>query len=182
MRDCKRNSYTLEMKSLGVDGAFAGYASVFNNLDSQRDIVRPGAFAATLRTRKYPVQLLWQHQWDAPIGVITSIFEDRQGLYVEGRLLMEVAKAREAYALLKARAVRGLSIGFTVKKSRRDADTGARELLAVDLWEVSLVTLPANDSAQVTVVKTQHSQKDEDKMMRLLSALTYAEGMLRKAY
>jgi HK97 family phage prohead protease len=127
----------------------------------------------SLKKRAYPVQLLWQHQWEQQIGVITQIFEDKHGLYVEGQLLLEVARAKEAHALLKAGALRGMSIGYTVKKSRRDVETGARELLAVELWEVSLVTLPANMAAQVTVVKAA------DMFAALDVALKQAETTLR---
>jgi HK97 family phage prohead protease len=144
-----------EMKSLSADGTFEGYASVFNNVDSQRDRVHPGAFKASIKERDKPVQLLWQHQWDKPIGVITALFEDARGLVVKGKLLMDVAQAREAYALLKAGVVRGLSIGYSVKRSRRNPDSGIRELLDLNLWEISLVTQPANEAAQVTVVKSR---------------------------
>ena len=148
-------NYSFEMKSLGEDGVFAGYASVFNLVDSQQDIVLPGAFARSLKLRDAPVQLLWQHQQDQPIGVIESLTEDKHGLFVRGRLLLAVAQAREAYALLKARAIRGLSIGYQVRRARRDATNGARLLQDLDLREISLVTFPANEAAQVTVVKSQ---------------------------
>ena len=150
-----RSAFALELKSISADGRFAGYASVFDNTDSQRDVMRRGAFAKSLKARSYPVQLLWQHQWESPIGVIDTIFEDQHGLYVEGKLLLEVARAKEAHALLKAGAMRGLSIGYSVKRARRNIDTGARELLEVELWEVSVVTHPANAAAQVTVVKSE---------------------------
>lgn len=142
-----------EVKSLTADGRFAGYASVFDVVDNQRDRVKRGAFSRSLALRNNPVQLLWQHLWEHPIGVIERIFEDARGLYIEGRLLMDVEKAREAYALLKAGALKGLSIGYQSKQSRRDPDTGVRDLLEVELWEVSIVTLPANAEANVTVVK-----------------------------
>lgn len=145
---------SLEIKSISSDGTFAGYASVFGVVDSQHDVVRPGAFRASLKSRTQPVRLLWQHQWDQPIGIIESLFEDANGLYIKARLLLDVAQAREAYALMKAGVVRGLSIGYSVKTAKRNPDTGVRELLAVDLWEISLVTLPANEAAQVTVVKS----------------------------
>lgn len=173
MEKTTRHAYALELKMLGEDGRFAGYASVFDVTDSQRDIMRRGAFKASLKARDYPVQLLWQHQWESPIGVIEQLFEDQRGLYVEGRLLLEVARAKEAHALLKAGAMRGLSIGYAVKRARRDADSGLRELLEVELWEVSLVTMPANQAAQVTVVKTQ------DAGMALLKAMQRAEAALR---
>lgn len=143
-----------EIKALSADGTFEGYASVFNNVDSQRDRVHKGAFSTSIKQRDKPVQLLWQHQWEKPIGVITALFEDARGLYMKGKLLLEVEQAREAYALMKAGVVRGLSIGYSVKRSRRSPDTGIRELLELNLWEISLVTMPANEAAQVTVVKS----------------------------
>lgn len=143
----------MEVKSLAADGRFAGYASVFDVVDNQRDRVKRGAFAATLENRRTPVTLLWQHQWEQPIGTVERIFEDTRGLYMEGQLLLDVEKAREAYALLKAGALNGLSIGYRSKRSRHDPDSGVRDLLEVELWEISIVTLPANAEANVTVVK-----------------------------
>ena len=168
-----------EMKSLAADGTFEGYASVFGVIDSQRDRVHAGAFKASIKHREKPVQLLWQHQWDKPIGVITALFEDARGLYLKGKLLMEVAQAREAYALLKAGVVRGLSIGYSVKRSRRNPDSGVRELLDLNLWEISLVTQPANEAAQVTVVKSRITD-DMEALARAIDragvSLLYATG------
>lgn len=168
-------SHAIEVKSMTADGHFAGYASVFDVVDSQRDRMHAGAFRQSLRARETPVKLLWQHQWENPIGVIEQIFEDAKGLFIRGRLLMDVAKAREAYALLKAGALRGMSIGYQVKKSRRDPDTGVRELLEVDLWEVSIVTLPANARANVTVVK---GAQPMDELQGLIAALSQATNHL----
>lgn len=164
-----------EVKSLAADGTFEGYASVFGVVDSQRDRVHAGAFKGSLRGRDKPVQLLWQHQWDKPIGVITALFEDARGLYLKGKLLMEVAQAREAYALMKAGVVRGLSIGYSVKRSRRNVDSCVRELLDLNLWEISLVTQPANEAAQVTVVKSG------DAMAALNFAILRARGVLAES-
>ena len=125
-------------------------------MDAQRDIVLRGAFKESLAGRIRQIHLLWQHKTDEPIGYFTAMFEDARGLYVEGRLLLTVARAREAYALLKAGVVRGLSIGYTPRRYVVDPDTAVRHLMAVDLWEVSLVTFPANDRAEVTVVKGKY--------------------------
>jgi HK97 family phage prohead protease len=152
MRESQKLNFALELKSLEATGRFAGYASVFNIVDNQHDIVLRGAFSQTLMHSK-GVKLLWQHQQSEPIGVFDRIFEDDHGLYVEGRLLLDVGRAREAYALLKSGAVNGLSIGYSPLKYRIDAQTGVRQLMEVDLWEVSLVTFPANGAANVTVVK-----------------------------
>jgi HK97 family phage prohead protease len=152
-----RNAVQFHVKSLDEAGYFSGYASVFNVVDQQRDVVMPGAFAYALQTMKPGhVKLLWQHTWSEPIGVIERLFEDAQGLYIEGRLLLDIARAREAHALLKAGAMSGLSIGYSPVKTRIEPDTGVRQLLEVDLWEISLVTLPANPLATVTVVKSHY--------------------------
>lgn len=172
----------LELKMLGEDGRFAGYASVFEVVDSQRDMVHRGAFAKSIAGRLSQIKLLWQHAMGEPIGYFTAMFEDTHGLFVEGRLMLEVAKAREAYALLKAGVVRGLSIGYAPVRSRVDAQTGVRHLSEVELWEVSLVTFPANEAAQVTVVKaaTMDHEPDEGVMLDAaigrLCALAYDLG------
>jgi HK97 family phage prohead protease len=80
----------LEIKSLEETGRFAGYASVFGVVDSQRDVVLRGAFKHTLSGRAKEIKLLWQHQWEEPIGMVVKLFEDDKGLYVEGLLLMAV--------------------------------------------------------------------------------------------
>jgi HK97 family phage prohead protease len=153
MRERKHIDFFLQIKSLDTQGRFAGYASVFDVVDSQRDIILRGAFAQTLSGRTGEIKLLWQHQQDEPIGVFDRMFEDERGLYVEGRLLLDVRRAKEAMILLKAGAISGLSIGYSPVRYRIDADTGIRLLAEVDLWEVSLVTFPANEAAGVTVVK-----------------------------
>lgn len=158
LREHKKISATLELKSIDAEGRFAGYASVFDVVDNQRDIVLHGAFAQTIRDRAPQIKLLWQHQTDEPIGVIEALFEDARGLYVEGRLLLDVARSREAFTLMKAGAVTGLSIGYSPVRYSVDPDSGVRRLAAVDLFEISLVTFPANQSANVTVVKAAPKQ------------------------
>lgn len=153
MRERKKLDFNLSLKSIDGLGSFAGYASVFNVVDNQRDRIQRGAFSRTLQGRVGAIKLLWQHQQDEPIGVFTQIFEDSNGLYVEGRLLLNVQRALEAYTLLKAGALSGLSIGYSPTRYSTDSKTGIRTLSEVELWEVSLVTFPANSAANVTVVK-----------------------------
>ncbi|MDE3016057.1 MAG: HK97 family phage prohead protease [Pseudomonadota bacterium] len=157
-RERKRLDCRLAIKSLDGQGRFAGYASVFDILDSQHDIILRRAFMRTLKGRSGKIKLLWQHRQDEPIGVFDRMFEDARGLYVEGRLLLSVARAQEAYSLLKAGAISGLSIGYSPVKFSTDAKTGVRKLADVDLWEISLVTFPANEAAGVTVVKQAEPQ------------------------
>lgn len=143
-----------EVKSIDENGVFTGYASVFGNIDAWDDVVMPGAFTDSLARRK--PAMLWQHDTGQPIGVWRSMNEDGKGLLGVGELLIEgVPRAREAYALLKAEALNGLSIGYVPVDygfTKRDGKE-VRELKVIDLWEVSLVTFPANDAARVTGVK-----------------------------
>ena len=149
-----RKSYPMEVKEVNDEGYFSGYGSVFDVVDDWGDVIVRGAFASTLQ-KKTPV-MLWQHDSAEPIGIYERIQEDDIGLWVEGRLLLELEKGREAHILLKNRAIRGLSIGFVPlgwEWETRD-NNRVRVLKDIDLWEVSLVTFPANPKAVVDEVKT----------------------------
>ncbi len=174
-----RHAYDLELKSIDSEGRFAGYASVFNLVDSQRDIIRPGAFRQTLRERGRQIKLLWQHLFSEPVGKIEHIREDAHGLYVEGLLLLDVARAREAHALLKAGAISGLSIGYTPVEFTIDPDTGVRRITRVDLWEISLVTFPANASAQITRVKQRTPDPRWETACRTGHAIEFLDALER---
>jgi HK97 family phage prohead protease len=93
------------------------------------------------------------HDPTQPIGIWQSIREDGNGLHVEGRLALRTQKGGEAYELLKLGALTGLSIGYRVVASQIDAKRKARILTDVDLFEISLVTFPANEAARVSEVK-----------------------------
>jgi HK97 family phage prohead protease len=153
----KHRAVAFELKSLDTKGSFCGYGSVFGNADDYRDVVMPGAFAKSLAEWKQKDALppiLWQHDSRQPLGPYTKMAEDGQGLYVEGQLLInDVQQAKEAYALLKSKTIRGLSIGYEVTDEEYDGQTNVNRLLSVDLWEVSLATFPANVEANVTSVK-----------------------------
>lgn len=136
----------------GGPGGFTAYASVFGVKDLQGDVVEPGAFAGTIeRAGADPLPLLWQHDTWAPVGIITAMAEDEYGLKVEGEFA-DTAAARDARALLKQGALRGLSIGYMVVKAK-SGDDDANHLLEIDLLEVSVVTFPANPLAVATEVK-----------------------------
>jgi hypothetical protein len=124
---------------------FAGYAAVFDRPDRGGDVVRAGAFARSLKRGARAVPLLWQHEAGKPIGRIDYLREDRRGLRVIGRL-SESRAGREAAALLGEGALSGLSFGYRVREAQ---GTDPRELIEVDLVEVSLVTLPMQPKARV---------------------------------
>ena len=154
-------TYELDFERKYMDGGssvtvedgrvISGYASWFGMEDHGRDVVAPGAYCdslARLSTEGRRVKMLWQHDPSCVIGVWDEVREDARGLFVKGRLLPGVEKAREAAELIQAGALDGLSIGYSVKRASRDAQ-GRRLLLELELWEVSLVTFPMLPSARV---------------------------------
>ncbi len=159
---CYNVNAAFELKFLAESGTFEGYASVFHVTDSMNDTIAPGAFRASLEhwqaEGRFP-PMLWQHDVKQPIGAWQDMREDEHGLYVSGRLFVdEIARAREAYKLLKENVVTGLSIGYRTKQAHTDRETGTRVLTQIDLIEISMVTFPANDMARVALVKSALSE------------------------
>lgn len=163
-----------DVKAINDDGTFEGYGSVFGNVDSYKEIVAKGAFTESLVSLKSQGRmpaLLWQHRSGEPIGVYTEMREDETGLFVRGKLALKTVRGAEAHELLKINALSGLSIGFMTREDSYDKVTGIRTLNKVDLWECSLVTFPANDSARVSAVKNIES----------IESLADAESFLRES-
>lgn len=135
-----------------TDGTvISGYASLFDRKDQSGDTVAKGAYDGSLKqlaSRGGKVKMLWQHDPAQPIGVWDEVREDRQGLWVKGRILTDVEKGREAATLISAGAIDGLSIGYRTLKATKDK-AGGRRLNELDLWEVSLVTFPMLPEARV---------------------------------
>ncbi len=155
------NYYSFEAKSGVSDtGVFEGYASTFNNVDLQGDIVQPGAFTATLKKSRGIVPILMAHSSGRPVGYGLEAAEDEKGLWVKGQFTVGSDDGRNAYETIK-HAVDvghkfGLSIGYRIpdKGSEWDESTGVRKLKKIDLLEYSLAAVPANPQARVTGVKS----------------------------
>jgi uncharacterized protein len=146
----------LDLKRITLEGTFEGYASLFEREDLGGDIVQRGAFRESLAKRGAAgIKMLFQHDPNQPIGVWQHLHEDARGLFARGRLMTEVAKAREVLSLMRAGAVDGLSIGFRAQKGTRDRRNGTRRLEQIDLWEISVVTFPMLPDARVASVKSR---------------------------
>lgn len=169
----KTLDFGFELKSVDDDGVVEGYGSVFGVIDSYDDMVVRGAFASSLAAHRAAgtmPAMLWQHDAGEPIGIWSEMVEDAKGLRVKGQLALETTRGREAHALLKMGALNGLSIGFVSKQWAYDRDTEVRTLTEIDLWEVSLVTFPANVKARVTNIKAAAealaAPKDAERILR----------------
>lgn len=162
-------SCTVKFKTDGLaEGEFIAYASVFGNKDSYGDVVIPGAFTNTLaewERKGVPIPLLWGHNTADPdfnLGEIVEATEDDRGLKVHCRLDMESPKSAQTYRLLKSGRVNQMSFAYHVvdgayiqpegdDKTWRDAYYELREL---DLYEVSIVPIGANQETEILAVKS----------------------------
>jgi HK97 family phage prohead protease len=146
------NKKQFELKSVGLldagAGTFRGRASVYGNADSYGDIVMPGAFAKSLARSGGRVVVLSQHDTKIPIG--HGVLTDRaDGLWIDVSLVLSISQARDDYERVKAGLITGLSIGYEVAPGGERFQGANRLLTQIDLWEVSLVTFPANVEARI---------------------------------
>lgn len=137
-------------------GAISGIAWPFSGPDRVGDVIERGAFKALP-----PLPMLDTHDQGKAVGVWEEITETAEGLAVKGRLLIEdVERAREVRALVRAGAMRGLSIGFASKKTA-PRKGGGRTISDLDLMEISICAVPAHPGARITSAKDM-TMADQD--------------------
>lgn len=144
-------NFNFEIKAT-AENTFEGYAAVFRNVDSYRDVIEPGAFSKTIKESKR-VKILWQHDPYNVIGKPTHMEEDNHGLFVKGQI-SPTALGRDVMQLLKDGVIDELSIGFNTIKDEWDNEKNVRRIREVKLWEFSPVTFAANDQALITDAKS----------------------------
>jgi len=175
----KKHQPFLDVKLIDVEGEFEGYASVFGGEpDAYGDVIASGAYADSLAKHEAMgsmPKMLWQHDAGSPIGKWKSMREDEKGLWVHGRLNMGVQRGKEAYALLKAGDIDGLSIGYKIKEYSSDEETGIWTLEKIDLHEVSVVTMPASDMSLVNSVKAARAAHELTERLKAGDQLTGRE-------
>ncbi|WP_287882749.1 MULTISPECIES: HK97 family phage prohead protease [Paracoccus] len=175
----KQGAALLDIKSLGEKGQFEGYASTFGGEpDSYGDIIAPGAFSDSLAAhsaRGTMPKMFWQHDPREPIGKWLKAAEDGHGLLVTGQLNMGVQRAREAYELLKAGDIDGLSIGYRIQGYEVDEDREVWTLTKLDLREVSIVSIGANENATIAAVKSERRVLEAAEKLRAGDRLTERE-------
>jgi HK97 family phage prohead protease len=140
-------------------GIVTGYYSVFGNIDSDGDMIMPGAFQKTIQDNgpegKNRIMHLWQHNPNEPIGKPSVLKEDTYGLYFETKLA-DTSRGKDTLKLYEAGVINEHSIGFnTVKKESKSDHTA---LLELKLWEGSTVTWGANDLTRVTGMKSLNKE------------------------
>lgn len=143
-----------EFKANESKREFEGYASTWD-LDLGGDMIEKGAFKKTILERfpKKDIKILWQHDYNKPIGLPVSMEEDSKGLYIVGKI-SNTSLGNEALELMKDGVVDKMSIGYDVVKDDISEDGQVRHLKELTLYEFSPVTFPMNVGADILSVKT----------------------------
>lgn len=148
---------------------FSGYASLFNNIDHQNDVIIKDAFEKEKLNGLYP--LLWQHDKTKPIGKIIKIFEDNNGLYVTCEINLELSLGKEVSIMIDDKIMNYLSIGYTPLEYDYSSSTSSMERIRtikrIKLWEVSVVTFPANQSAKIFQQKGNVNPKFDENLLKI---------------
>ena len=170
----------IEEKAEGDKGIIEAYVSIFDNVDLGGDKIVKGAFAESLK-KKLP-KGVWMHNWDEPIAKTIEAKEDNKGLYIKGKLIMEVQKAKEAYALMKEGVIDEFSIGYRVLEDEWEED-GTRKLKKLRLYEWSPVLAGMNPDTELVSVK---EEKKEPKINYLKKekggAVVYFDNGTKQAF
>lgn len=175
----KKTAPILDIKSLKETGEFEGYGSTFGGEpDAYGDVIAEGAYSDSLaahKARGTMPKMFWQHNSSEPIGKWLDAAEDAKGLLLRGKLNMDVQRGREAHALLKAGDIDGLSIGYRIKSYSVDTETSVWTLETLDLVEVSVVSVGANENAIVSSVKAAKAAHDLMEKLKAGERLTERE-------
>ena len=127
-----------------------GYGSYFDNKDSDMDIIRRGAYQKTIQENGQRVKYLYQHDMMQPIGKMNELYEDEKGLVFTAEI-PKTQLGNDVIELMKAGVITENSVGIMpiVKEMMNDY----REIREVKLYEISAVTMAANDQAKILDVK-----------------------------
>lgn len=149
-------------------GTVTGYFSVFGNIDSDKDMIMPGAYKKTLEENKSRIKHLWQHDVRYPLAKPSVLKEDNHGLYFESSI-SKTSYGKDVIQLYADGVIEEHSVGFqTVKNSQK---SGYNEITEIKLWEGSTVTFGANSSALVTGMKGLNAEDVLTKMDHVLKSL-----------
>jgi len=172
------------VKSAAEDtGTISGYFSTYDRkVDSYGDIVAPGAFTETIKAREdsgHPFPLCWNHDLDQIIGKVDSIEDTEKGPLMTASFF-DTPLAQEKREIVKSGVVYQFSFAYDVLEAgpvELEDGTKANELRKLDLFEVSIVPIPANQNAVLTDVKAgrRNSAKDAD---AIREAITLLQGVL----
>ena len=171
----------IKFASGGAQGVFEGYASVFGVVDSDGDIIEPGAFAQALKTQSRAVAMFFNHRRnEIPVGKWLDLAEDSTGLHVRGELTPGNPQSEALKAAMIHGTVGGMSVGFSAAKGDiTSIATGYSFRNVTRLSEISVCTFPANEAATVSTLKSMEaieSIRDAESWLRESAGLSKSES------
>jgi len=182
--DHKYKSFELKAKE-DETGMIAGFFSTYDEEpDSYGDIIRPGAFTETIKKRAesgHPFPLCFNHDFSQVIGAVDKIEDTEKGPYIEAHFL-DTALAQDVRKMLKSGAIYQFSFAYDVlgweEPSKELREKGIWNILTkLEVFEISVVTVPANQNAVATEVKSvepetkqgkRNSRKDADVINQII--------------
>ena len=172
MKGLQQKTSKFQVKEYDDDSRIVkGYASVFNNTDSDSDIILSGAYNKSIKEwgpeGKDRIKLVAQHDIGRPVARITELKEDANGLFMEAKFGTHT-DGEDYYRMTKEGIINEFSVGF-VPVEKEENEKGGYDISNIKLYEVSMVTVAANDEAVVTDVKNDDvlklvKQVDNDKL------------------
>lgn len=162
--EMEKKAFSYELKAIHEEGNLyiEGYAAVFGNIDSYRDIIQKGAFLNTISGKNGKrIKLCYQHDFDKVIGKIVELREDEKGLFFKAKV-SNTALGKDVSILISDEALDEVSIGYRTKSYIYDEANEIRTITDLDLYEISLVSRAANEEATVTGTERKDEQKDKD--------------------
>lgn len=169
---------TIEMKA-DESGIIEGYFSTYDKEpDSYGDIIEPGAFTETIKKREetgHPFPLCFNHDFSAVIGAVDSVKDTEKGPYIKAHFL-DTQQAQDVRKMLLSGAIYQFSFAYEVLERRNPTKEEEKAgifnvLQKLEVFEISVVTVPANQNAVATEVKSaeletkagkRNSKADED--------------------
>ena len=174
------------IKSADDAGTISGYFSTYDRIpDSYGDVIAKGAFTETIRKRKesgHPFPLCWNHDVNQIIGFVdpNDIEDTDKGPLMKEASFFNTPLAQEKRELVKSGVIYQFSFAYDVLEAgpvELENGVKANELRKLDLFEISIVPIPANPRAEVTDIKAgrRNSKKDAD---AIREAITLLQGVL----
>ena len=157
--ELERKSYKASVTSSGEAGEITALVSCFGNIDRAKEVVKPGAFTASLQKRL--PKGVWAHDWTQPVAKTLEAKETPEGLVIRGQFNLDTQRGRDAYSDIKFGIVDQFSIGYSVTKDSFDKKAGVRHLDEVELFEWSPVLVGMNESTRLLSVKNAANEVEQ---------------------
>ncbi len=164
---------SFEMKAAD-NGLIEGYFSTYEKTpDSYGDIIEPGAFTETIKAREesgHPFPLCFNHDFSAVIGAVDSVKDTEKGPFISAHFL-DTQQAQDVRKMLQSGAIYQFSFAYDVLGARRPTEeeekAGVMNVLTkLEVFEISVVTVPANQNAVATEVKSVEPETKQGRRNR----------------